>query len=158
MSLSTSVTIEQERVYVDPQLLFQRLLTVARATENDLMEAFRHELCSIPPPISPLKAMGCFLVPISQCLQMLFGCMDERCFRPLLCTVKAELGRGQPGLMRWIWDETLADAIWILVHNEILVLQGNVQFVLDGVHYCKDYHGQGVPNVCTAYPEELWIG
>ena len=24
-----------------------------------------------------------------------------------LCTVKAELGRGQPGLMRWIWDETL---------------------------------------------------
>ena len=26
--------------------------------------------------------------------------MDERCFRPLLCTVKAELGRGQPGLMR----------------------------------------------------------
>ena len=22
--------------------------------------------------------------------------MDERCFRPLLCTVKAELGRGQP--------------------------------------------------------------
>ena len=33
--------------------------------------------------------------------------MDERCFRPLLCTVKAELGRGQPGLMRWIGDETL---------------------------------------------------
>ena len=31
-----------------------------------------------------------------------FGWMDERCFRPLLCTVKAELGRGQegqPGLM-----------------------------------------------------------
>ena len=35
------------------------------------------------------------------------GWMDERCFRPLLCTVKAELGRGQPGLMRCIWDETL---------------------------------------------------
>ena len=33
--------------------------------------------------------------------------MDERCFRPVLCTVKAELGRGQPGLRRWIWDETL---------------------------------------------------
>ena len=28
------------------------------------------------------------------------GWMDERCFRPLLCTVKAELGRGKPGLMR----------------------------------------------------------
>ena len=27
--------------------------------------------------------------------------------RPLLYTVKAELGRGQPRLMRWIWDETL---------------------------------------------------
>ena len=49
MRLSTTVTIEQERVHEDPQLLFQRLLTVARETENDLMEAFRHELCSIPP-------------------------------------------------------------------------------------------------------------
>ena len=28
-------------------------------------------------------------------------------FRPLLCTVKAELGRGHPGLMRWSRDETL---------------------------------------------------
>ena len=28
-------------------------------------------------------------------------------FRPLFCTIKAELGRGQPGLMRWSWDETL---------------------------------------------------
>ena len=37
--------------------------------------------------------------------------MGERCFRPLLCTVKAELGRGQPGLMRWIWDETLPRAV-----------------------------------------------
>ena len=25
------------------------------------------------------------------------GWMDERCFRTLFCTVKAELGRGQPG-------------------------------------------------------------
>ena len=23
--------------------------------------------------------------------------MDEQCFRPLFCTIKAELGRGQPG-------------------------------------------------------------
>ena len=35
-----------------------------------------------------------------------YGWMDERCFRPLICTVKAELGWGQPGLMRWSWDET----------------------------------------------------
>ena len=43
MGVSTSVTIEQEHVHVDPQLLFQTLLTVARATENDLMAAFRYE-------------------------------------------------------------------------------------------------------------------
>ena len=28
------------------------------------------------------------------------GWMDERWFRPLSCTVKAELGQGQPELMR----------------------------------------------------------
>ena len=33
--------------------------------------------------------------------------MDERCFRPLFCTVKAELGHGQPGLMRSTCNETL---------------------------------------------------
>ena len=27
------------------------------------------------------------------------GWMDERCLRPLFCTIKAELGRGQPGLI-----------------------------------------------------------
>ena len=91
MSLSTTVTIEQERVYVDPQLLFQRLLTVARATENDLMEAFRHELCSIP---SSLFESNGLLLPANK--------------------------------------PVLADAIWILVDNEILVPQGNMQFVLDG--------------------------
>ena len=35
------------------------------------------------------------------------GWMDECFFRPLLCTIKAKLGRGQPGLLRWSWDETL---------------------------------------------------
>ena len=39
---------------------------------------------------------------------VLDGWMDERCFRSLFCTIKAELGRGQPGLMRWSWDETLS--------------------------------------------------
>ena len=33
--------------------------------------------------------------------------MDERCFRPLFCTVKAELGRGQLERMRLISGETL---------------------------------------------------
>ena len=35
------------------------------------------------------------------------GWMDERCFRPLLCTVKAELGRG---LKRWNYDVQLKRA------------------------------------------------
>ena len=32
--------------------------------------------------------------------------MKCRCFRPLSCTIKAELGRGQPGLMTWyfLWN------------------------------------------------------
>ena len=34
--------------------------------------------------------------------------MYGRCYRPLLCTVKFELGWGEPGLMLWIWDETVA--------------------------------------------------
>ena len=32
------------------------------------------------------------------------GWMDERCFRPLLCTIKAELGWGQP------WGNKRVDA------------------------------------------------
>ena len=36
------------------------------------------------------------------------------------------------GLLRPANKPVLADAIWILVHNEILVPQGNMQFVLDG--------------------------
>ena len=29
------------------------------------------------------------------------GWMDERCLRPLFCTIKAELGLGQAGLTQW---------------------------------------------------------
>ena len=93
MSLSTSVTIEQEHCFstVFHSCFFQRLLTVARATKNDLMEAFSHELCSIAPSLFESN-----------------------------------------GLLRPANKPVLADAIWILVHSEILVPQGNVQFVLDG--------------------------
>ena len=38
---------------------------------------------------------------------LILGWMNERHFRPLFCTVEAELGQRQPGLLRWIWDETL---------------------------------------------------
>ena len=51
------------------------------------------------------------------------GWMDERCFRPLLCTVKAELGQGQPqrgregGRERWtdlgcLMTAALSQDIW----------------------------------------------
>ena len=53
-----------------------------------------------------LDLSGIFTWLLTGC-NMVGGWMDERCFRPLLRTVKAELGRGQPGLIRWIWDETL---------------------------------------------------
>ena len=59
MSIGTSVSIEEEHVHIDPQLLFQRLLTVARANENDLMEALKYELCSIPPALFDNNGMLC---------------------------------------------------------------------------------------------------
>ena len=49
-------------------------------------------------PTSLVSIALCFEVLVI--LKQFHGWMDERCFRPLLCTVKAELGRGQPGLMR----------------------------------------------------------
>ena len=83
-------------------------------------------LCPIPPHVrwnkyvfshnflsrtNVRESWKCSIVILITCAQQTSlikdGWMDERCFRPLLCTVKAELGRGQPGLMRWIWDETL---------------------------------------------------
>ena len=51
LNVASRVTIEQEAMHIDPQLLFQRLLTVARATEDDLMQAFQYELCNIPPSL-----------------------------------------------------------------------------------------------------------
>ena len=55
------------------------------------MEAFRHELCSIPPSLFKSN-----------------------------------------GLLRPANKPVLADAIRTLVHNKMLVPQGNMQFVLDG--------------------------
>ena len=52
-------------------------------------------------------------------------------FRHELCSFPPSLFESN-GLLRPAKKPALADAIWILVHNEILVPQGNVQFVLDG--------------------------
>ena len=96
---------------------FQRLLTVARATENDLMEAFRHELCSIPPALFESN-----------------------------------------GLLRPANKPVLADAIWILVDNAILVAQGNMQFVLD--ERCISVRtsmvkGQTYESLCQMYAQHI---
>ena len=39
-------------------------------------------------------------------LVMLEWKWNDWCFRPRLCTCKAILGRGQPALMRWIYNES----------------------------------------------------
>ena len=58
------------------------------------------------------------------------GWMDERCFRPLLCTVKAELGRGQPGLMRsWSRDISLCTG------DHFTELMGAYEFVITEVNF-----------------------
>ena len=52
--------------------------------------------------------------------------MNEWCFKPRLCTVKAILCRGQPGLMRWI-------LVWIM-----LLVQGRSLDMLISSPVC--YH------------------
>ena len=55
--------------------------------------------------VSIQKQVGAARIIFKTCTAA--GWVDERCLRPLFCTIKAELGWGQPGLMRWSWDETL---------------------------------------------------
>ena len=45
---SKCVKVDGESVNVDPQLLFQRLLTAARDTTDDLESVLKFELCSMP--------------------------------------------------------------------------------------------------------------
>ena len=56
-----TVTIKGETVRVDPQLIFQRLITADERLANDPKSLFEYELCSHPPalfetPFLPLKA------------------------------------------------------------------------------------------------------
>lgn len=48
MAVKSDLKIGQEAVQVDPQLLFQRLLQVARDDADRLHEIFQHELTSLP--------------------------------------------------------------------------------------------------------------
>ena len=47
LNTRSSVKIDGDEVQVDPQLLFQRLITVAQ-TSDELESAFKYELCSHP--------------------------------------------------------------------------------------------------------------
>lgn len=50
MDAKSSVKIRGEEVHVDPQLLFQRLIT-AGVRSDELSEIFKYELCTYPPAI-----------------------------------------------------------------------------------------------------------
>lgn len=43
--------IDEEPIFIDPQLLFQRFSTVANTLDLDLSEVLTFELCSIPPAL-----------------------------------------------------------------------------------------------------------
>ena len=47
LSSINAVTLKDDAIYMDPQLLFQRLLTAGTRKDN-LLEVFQYELCSYP--------------------------------------------------------------------------------------------------------------
>ena len=51
MNSKCSITIDGEREFVDPQLLFQRLLAASNNIIDDKAEIFRYELTSVPPAL-----------------------------------------------------------------------------------------------------------
>ena len=50
MDMKSSIKIDGNTVQIDPQLLFQRLVLAAKATQ-DLEAVFKYELCSYPPAL-----------------------------------------------------------------------------------------------------------
>ena len=51
LSVKSAIKVCGESVQVDPQLLFQRLITVFNDFFEDKSEIFKYELCSFPPSI-----------------------------------------------------------------------------------------------------------
>ncbi|KAK3108216.1 hypothetical protein FSP39_003394 [Pinctada imbricata] len=51
LATKTSVKVDDELISVDPQLMFQRLTTIARETSPDLSEIFKYELSNVPPAL-----------------------------------------------------------------------------------------------------------
>ena len=48
MSSKVHAMVDGESIEVDPQLLFQRLLTAARGITENIADIFKYELCSLP--------------------------------------------------------------------------------------------------------------
>ena len=48
LGMKSSVKIDGKDIQIDPQLLFQRLITVIHQSPDELESAFKHELCSYP--------------------------------------------------------------------------------------------------------------
>ena len=46
--MKLSVKIDGEDIKIDPQLIFQRLITVINQSPDELESAFKYELCSYP--------------------------------------------------------------------------------------------------------------
>ncbi len=55
LGTKSSVKIDRDQVQTDPQLLFQRLVTVVQSS-GDLKSAFKYELCSYPSSLLLRKA------------------------------------------------------------------------------------------------------
>ena len=51
MDSKLHATVDGDSIQVDPQLLFQRLLTAANSITENIPDIFRYELCNIPPSL-----------------------------------------------------------------------------------------------------------
>ena len=47
----SSIKVGGEKIQVDPQLLFQRLIIASQSLPNDMSAIFKYELCSYPPSV-----------------------------------------------------------------------------------------------------------
>lgn len=54
LSSSNTIKVRDEVVHIDPQLLFQRLVTAGQCSDN-MAEVFQYELCSYPPALFESK-------------------------------------------------------------------------------------------------------
>ena len=116
LATKSSVKIDGEQVQIDPQLLFQRLITVMHSSD-ELESVFKYELCSYPSSLFDSSL-----------------------------------------LLREADKPAFADAIWHLSepHDTANVLQGTVQYVLDGgalLHRIPWPRGSTYKDICHRYTD-----